>query len=182
MDVIRLPVDNWREYRDLRLRALSEDPEAFSASYAATAELPDAFWQTRLADAERGERSWLLFGRQADRLVGMIGAYLEAGVVETVTIVSVYVPREERGKGISVLLMKEILRVLSDVPALKKARLDVNVTQRAAIQVYRRLGFRETGRKPATTGAGLAVEQLVMERELPARREHGGEDHPDAKI
>jgi ribosomal protein S18 acetylase RimI-like enzyme len=97
----------------------------------------------------------------------MIGAFTEGDTTEIATVVSVYVPREERGNGISSRLMEEMLRVLSDIPTLKKARLDVNVGQLVAIRLYRRFGFREIGRKPATTGAGEAVEQLVMERELP---------------
>jgi ribosomal protein S18 acetylase RimI-like enzyme len=167
MDIVRLPIAKWSEYRELRLRALKEDPEAFSSSHANALEQPEQSWKTRLADAERGERSWLLFARRANKLVGMIGAFIEGDSTETVTVVSVYVPREERGHGVSRRLMEEMLRVLSAVPKLTKARLDVNVSQLAAIRVYRRFGFRETGRRPATTGAGEAVEQLVMERELP---------------
>jgi predicted GNAT family acetyltransferase len=166
MDIIKLPIEKWSEYRELRLRALKEDPEAFSSSYANSLEQPEQFWKTRLADAERGERSWLLFARQDNKLVGMIGAFMEGDSTETATVVSVYVPREERGDGISSRLMAEMLRVLSEVPRLKKARLDVNVSQLAAIHVYGRFGFRETGRKPATTGAGETVEQLVMELQL----------------
>jgi ribosomal protein S18 acetylase RimI-like enzyme len=167
MDIVRLPIEKWSEYRELRLRALQEDPEAFSSSYADSLEQPEQFWKTRLADAEPGERSWLLFARQDNKLVGMIGAFIEGDSMETATVVSVYVPREERGNGISRRLMEEMLRVLSDVPTLKKARLDVNVSQLAAIRVYSRFGFCRIGRKPATTGAGKAVEQLVMERTLP---------------
>jgi predicted GNAT family acetyltransferase len=167
MDIVRLPTWKWREYRELRLRALQEDPEAFSSAYARELEQPEQFWQTRLADAERGERSWLLFARQDNKLIGMIGAFIEGDSTETATVVSVYVPREERGHGVSTRLMEEMLRVLSGVAMLNKARLDVNVSQLAAIHVYTRLGFCEIGRKPATTGAGEAVEQLVMERELP---------------
>jgi ribosomal protein S18 acetylase RimI-like enzyme len=168
MDIVRLPIEKWNEYRELRLRALKEDPEAFSSSYADSLRQPEQFWKTRLADAERGEGSWLLFGTQDNKLVGMIGAFTEGDTTEIATVVSVYVPREERGNGISSRLMEEILRVLSAVPRLRKARLDVNVSQVAAIRVYQRCGFREIGRKPATTGAGEAVKQLVMERDLPA--------------
>jgi len=167
MDIIRLPVAKWGEYRDLRLRALKEDQEAFSSPYADALQQPEDFWRTRLSDAEQGERSWLLFARDANRLVGMIGAFMEGGSTETATVVSVYVPREERGKGISTRLMADMLRLLSTVPGLRKARLDVNVSQLAAMHLYERFGFRETGRKPATTGAGQAVEQVAMERELP---------------
>jgi predicted GNAT family acetyltransferase len=167
MDIVRLPIEKWSEYRDLRLRALQEDAEAFSSAYAKELQRPEQFWKTRLADAERGERSWLLFARQDNRLVGMIGAFTEGDSTETATIVSVYVPREQRGNGISTRLLEEMLRVLSAVPNLKKARLDVNVSQMAAIRLYKRFGFRESGKTPAVTGAGQPVEQLVMERQLP---------------
>ena len=167
MDIVRLPIEKWSEYRDLRLRALQEDAEAFSSVYAKELQHPEQFWKARFADAERGERSWLLFARQDNRLVGMIGAFTEGDSTETATIVSVYVPREQRGNGISTRLMEEMLRVLSAVPNLKKARLDVNVSQLAAIRLYKRFGFRESGKKPAVTGAGQPVEQLVMERQLP---------------
>lgn len=169
MDVITLPIDQWKEYRELRLRALKEDPEAFSSAYADSLNQPEEFWKGRLADAAQAQRSWLLFARQSERLTGMIGAFLEDDSQDTATIVSVYVVREARGQGISSRLMQEILQVLSSVPALKKAQLRVNITQLPAIQLYRRFGFREIGVEPATTGAGQAVHQLVMQRELPFR-------------
>lgn len=166
IDILRLPVESWKEYRNLRLRALKEDQEAFSSSYAASADQPDEYWRRRLSEALQGERSWLLFARENDRLVGMIGAFIESKSRDTATIVSVYVPREERGRGISTALMQEMLRVLSESPALTKAQLVVNVSQLQAIQLYTRAGFRAAGRQPATTGAGEAVEQVIMERQL----------------
>lgn len=167
METIVLPSESWGEYRQLRLRALKEDQEAFSSRYEDALHLPEDFWRTRLDDAGKGNQSWLLFARREDKLIGMIGAYMEAEVTDTATIVSVYVPREERGKGISTRLMMDMLSMLSMIPGLKKARLDVNVSQAAAIRLYEQFGFRETGRKPATTGAGQAVEQVAMERDLP---------------
>ena len=85
----------------------------------------------------RLNEAWLLFARQDDKLVGMIGAFIAEDAADTATIVSVYVPREARRQGISTRLMEEMLHVLSQVPALKKARLRVNVTQLAAIHLYR---------------------------------------------
>jgi ribosomal protein S18 acetylase RimI-like enzyme len=173
MDVGPLPLENWKAYRDLRLRALREDSEAFSSSLAASENLPDEFWKKRLADAWLAERSWLLFAREDDRLVGMIGAFVEQGSADTATVVSVYVPKEERGKGIAARLMGEMLRVLSERPVLKRARLSVNVSQLPAADLYRRFGFREIGREPSRTGAGQPVEQIVME--LPLARRPGAD-------
>jgi len=169
VEVVRLPVEDWQQYRELRLRALKEDPEAFSSAYADGLNQPDEFWKQRLAEAAAGERAWILFGRQEDRLVGMIGTFIAEDTPDIATIVSVYVPKEARGQGMSTRLMQEMLRVLSAKPALKKVRLSVNVTQHAAIKLYRRFGFLEIAREPSTTGAGQAVQLMVMERELPLR-------------
>jgi ribosomal protein S18 acetylase RimI-like enzyme len=166
VEILRLPVDHWQEYRDLRLRALKEDPEAFSSSHAVSQDLPDEFWKKRLADALEGQRSWLLFAKDNDKLVGMIGAFVDDGSTDTATVVSVYVPKEERGKRISARLMAEMLRALSETSSLRKAQLMVNVNQVPAVRLYRGFGFHEIGRQPSITGAGQLVEQMVMERQL----------------
>ena len=98
MDIVTLPVEEWQAYRALRLRALREEPQAFSSSYATTLASPEETWKGRLEQALHGERAWLLFAREGGRLVGMVGAYMEQGDNDTATVVSVYVPKEERGK------------------------------------------------------------------------------------
>lgn len=169
IEIVKLPVDAWREYRDLRLRALKEEPEAFTSAYLASTELPETHWRQRLADAQRAERSWLLFAKEEGRLVGMLGAYVDEKSTDSATIVSVFVPREERGRGISSLLMAAILQAVSGKRHLHKARLDVNAGQERAVALYLRFGFRETGRKPVTSGSGNAAIQIEMERPLPFR-------------
>lgn len=167
MEIVELPVEEWQAYRDLRLRALREDPQAFSSTYAAAVESAEAAWKKRLEEARQGERGWLLFAREHSRLVGMIGAYIEDNATDTVTIVSVYVPREERGRGISVRLMESILGKLSRKPALKTAKLAVNKDQVAALSLYRKFGFRETGSEPLRMGDGSLAEEVTMQRRLP---------------
>ncbi len=166
MEVIRLPVESWREYRSLRLRALKEDGAAFTSSYAEAAAQPDEFWQRRLATALEGRNQWLLFGRADGRLVGMIGAYIPQESPSTAIVVSVYVPREERRKGISSRLMDAILEVLRARPELTTVRLGVNATQSAAIALYEKFGFVEVARAPDVTGEGRRVDQIEMERRL----------------
>ncbi len=167
MEIIKLPAEDWQEYRNLRLRALKEDPEAFSSTYAESAVLPDGRWKSRLLDARRGERSWLFFAREAGKLVGMIGAFIDEASPEAATIVSVYVPAEERGKGISSRLMEWMLRELSSNAALKRATLAVNRAQLPAVSLYEKFGFRCTGAEMAQMGNGTVAEELIMERPLP---------------
>ena len=169
MEIVELPVEEWQAYRDLRLRALREDPQAFSSTYATAMESPEETWKRRLEEARKGERGWLLFAREQGRLVGMIGAYVEENATDTVTIVSVYVPKEERGKGISAGLMESVLQRLSRKPSLKRAQLAVNKDQAAALTLYKKFGFRQTGSEPLRMGDGSLAEELTMERRLPYR-------------
>ena len=167
MDIVKLPIEKWSEYRELRLRALKEDPEAFSSSYADSLGQPEQFWKTRLAEAERGERSWLLFARRDNKLVGMIGAFIEGDSAETATVVSVYVPREERGHGVSATPDGRNAARAVGCSDAQEGAAGCECEPVGGDSRLQAVGFREIGRKPATTGAGEAVEQLVMERELP---------------
>lgn len=163
--IVTLAPDEWQAYRALRLECLLREPQAFGSRYADMLQQPDAYWQGRLADARAGEKSWLLFAREDDRLVGMIGAFTteNAGVVK---IVSVYVSRETRGKGVGSLLMAAILAVVEKKGTFYKAVLDVNPVQTAAVALYRRFGFAVTGEETVTREDGEIRQQYSMEKEL----------------
>lgn len=167
MEILKLPVDSWQEYRDLRLQALKEDPQAFGSSYQTNFEYPKEEWQRRLTNAAVGKINWLLFAREKDKLVGMIGAYMEDNSVDMATILSVYVSKKERGKGVSIKLMEGMLEELSGKSFLKKAKLRVNRDQLPAVGLYKKFGFKEVGTEPHKMGDGKLVDVLVMERSLP---------------
>ena len=166
MEIGKLQIKDWQEYRDLRLRALKEDPQAFGASYAENAKHSEEEWKRRLDNAIKGEANWLLFAKENDKLVGMIGAFIEKGATDTATIIAMYVPIEERGKGISKKLMEGILNELSKKPFLKKVKLMVNKDQIVAVNLYKNFGFKEVGKLHFKMGNGQPAEELVMEINL----------------
>jgi hypothetical protein len=71
--IINLPLENWREYKEIRLRALKADPQAFSSNFAKESAYPDEKWQQRLKTANEQDASWLYFAQEKGELVGMIG-------------------------------------------------------------------------------------------------------------
>lgn len=166
MKIGKLSTLDWQEYKALRLRALKEDPQAFGASYQTNLAYPDTEWKRRLENASKGETNWLLFAKDNDKLVGMIGAFIEDGDIDTATIFSVYVPIEERGKGISNELMDSILKELSQKSILRKVKLMVNKDQTAAVGLYKKFGFRETGIQHFKMGNGEFADELMMEKPL----------------
>lgn len=96
--------------------------------------------------------------------VGFVLARLAAGEAEILTLA---VARSHRREGLGWLLMDAVLRELHAARA-EALFLEVDETNAAAIALYRRLGFREVGKRPryyqnadnSRTGA------LVMRRDL----------------
>ncbi len=163
--IIKLPPEQWPRYREIRLESLREEPQAFGSTYADMEERPDAFWQGRLSDAMLGEKSWLLFAQDGERLVGMIGAFCNE-TQETAIIVSVYVSKAERGKGIGKVLMEGILSEIGKKEGICKAALGVNREQTAAVELYRRFGFVVTGEREETQEDGKKRRGYIMEKQL----------------
>lgn len=103
-------------------------------------------------------------GRQASPVAGFVLARLAAGEAEILTIA---VARRSQRGGLGWKLMDAVLRRLHAERA-EALFLEVDETNAPALALYRRLGFREVGRRPGyyrskdgeTTGA------LVMRRDL----------------
>ena len=69
-------------YKELRLRALREEPQAFGSSYEANVNKPDSYWVERLNDVKSGN-GWLVFAEINDKLVGMNSCTLLDSTHET---------------------------------------------------------------------------------------------------
>lgn len=140
IEIISLQPENWKHYRDLRLRALQEDPQAFSSTYEENSKRSDAFWQERIKNTFIKDTQWLVFAKLNDNLVGMVGAFVEKEP-DNAHVISVYVIPEERDRGIAKLLMKELLNKIKTNDIIKKITVDVNSEQKAALNLYKNFGF-----------------------------------------
>jgi ribosomal protein S18 acetylase RimI-like enzyme len=159
-------VERWREYRELRLRALKTDPQAFGQSYAEAVTHPEERWRQRLKDAAEG-KSCLVFAEQEGRLIGMSGAYQwpEDIAADRAMIVAVFVDADARGQGVGEALMAAVMNQLV-AAGIGNAILAVNPVQTAAVRLYERMGFRRTGVEVNRMGDGTDCEEIVMERPL----------------
>ena len=168
VEILKLPVEAWRDYKTLRLEALRHDPQAYSSRYDDQRGYPDSFWQSRLADAAQGEHTWLLFARSGESLVGLVGAFREEDDPLAAHVVSVYVSPEARGRGISRRLMQALLAELAQA-GIKKATLGVNTGQAAATHLYRGLGFTTVRtERQQVMGDGKVYDEDFMEKWLTA--------------
>ncbi|WP_173934631.1 GNAT family N-acetyltransferase [Chelativorans sp. Marseille-P2723] len=103
-------------------------------------------------------------GDPSGRLCGFVLARSAGGEAEILTLV---VPRPFRRRGIGYLLMDAVLRALHGERA-DALFLEVDENNTAALALYRRLGFREVGRRPGyyRTPQSHPSNALVMRRDL----------------
>lgn len=153
-----LTIDDWPLWREVRLAALSEAPQAFKA---------------RLVDWPRGgEEQWLarfklpgtynLVALLNGRPVGMARGVPTGGAVSELR--SVWVSPEARGQGVADALTAAVVAwaVRSGASVLKLAVLPGNDS---AIALYRRNGFVFTGEVGDVLADG-ATREKIMEKVL----------------
>lgn len=164
--VRRIRADEWRELRDLRLRALAEAPQAFITTLAQATAWAEGDWREAARRGGAGER-WAVFvaevagadaaggpgGRsEGGGLVGMAtGHFPDEGhrALDGPTIVSLiqmWVDPRLRRSGVGRRLV-EAVRGWAATRGSARVRLGVNDADPGALAFYEALGFRDTGRR-----------------------------------
>jgi len=122
--------DDWADWRELRQRSLSEDPDAFSSSTAMWTGANDTEerWRARLA----GGPCFIAY--VDERAVGMVAGQL---VDEEAELISMWVAPEARRRGIGHALIERVVEWAAGRP-LSLRVMDGNVP---AVTAYERQGF-----------------------------------------
>lgn len=134
--IVEIGPDDWRSWRQLRLRSLSEDPQAFASSTARwTGDLDsEARWRDRLAAPGA---CFVAF--DASTPVGMAGA--TPGDDGSVQLVSMWVVPAARGRGIGSALVSAVIEWVREAAAGPAIGLRVMDGNQAASWLYQRSGF-----------------------------------------
>ena len=153
-------------YRELRLEALRNHPEAFSSDYETGLAKPMSYWTERLRFKNSGEGVMLYFAAHDELLIGMCGiTHTDARKQKhSAYIVSMYVRPEWRGLRIAEELITTCL-VWGRKQEIKIVKLGVAATNTPAIRCYARCGFQVFGTEPqAIYHDGVFYDELLMAR------------------
>jgi ribosomal protein S18 acetylase RimI-like enzyme len=164
VQIIQLQPHEWELYKNLRLQALKEEPQAFSSTYEGNLKEPDEMWKGMLELAVEGKVEWLSFAKQNDELVGMVGAY--STDQKFAKVIAVYVAKDSRGKGVARKLMEDLITNISKNKSIKKLYLEVNADQIPALNLYKNCGFIITEKAEKDLGDGKLHEVYEMEKLL----------------
>ena len=154
-------------YRQLRLRALKEEPTAFTSSWREEIEKSELAWRERLdSDLYR-----MFCAVSNQHVLGMSGCRFEAKEKKKhkATLIAVYVEPEFRGQGLGRKLIEKALMSAFKDPLIRAVNLSVTSDNVPAIGLYEAIGFEKWGEEPqairvnntfyAKTCMGLTVEK-----------------------
>lgn len=142
----RLRPDDWADFRDIRLQALADSPDAFGSTLAREESYTEGDWRQRLAGP--------VYVVDDPTPVSVGGIFDNAG---TPHVWGMWTHPDHRGRGHA----RAILDAL--IPPGTPAQLDVNITNGDARAVYQRYGFVGTGRlEPLRPGSDQLIELMVL--------------------
>ena len=136
---------DWQDYRDIRLAALKDAPSAFASTWQEEAALTASQWMERARRSEDGDtRTIVIAVDDAGRRVGLAGGYRPGDRGADADLISMWVAPDCRGRKISPELVRAVL-AWAESHRADRVGLWVNATNRPAISLYEKLGFRRTG-------------------------------------
>jgi GNAT superfamily N-acetyltransferase len=152
----RLGPDDWPAWRDVRLAALAESPDAFASSLTRERAYAEKDWRDWL-DPARGLKA------VADDGAGLVGAWVPADRDGAVELYSMWVHPRWRGRGVGDLLVGEVVDWAAENG---HAVVDLWVAEgnEVAEQLYRRHGFRMTGESQPHPGRDGVLEHVMTRR------------------
>ncbi|HZS02139.1 MAG TPA: GNAT family N-acetyltransferase [Chloroflexota bacterium] len=152
MEIRQLTHADAAEYRQLRLRGLREDPEAFGTTYDEELARPLTLIQERL----RGSAGGFTLGAFDGTLIGVVTLVREvrAKSRHRATVIGMYVAAEVRGRGVGRALLVAACARARQIDGLEQLHLAVVTTNAPARHLYRSLGFQAYGLEPRALKLG----------------------------
>lgn len=160
-NVRRMTPDDWEIYRQLRLEALAESPDAFGRTWAEERERPDDEWIDRLASADEnwdlplvaeldGEPGGLTWGR------------INRSDPRVANLYQMWVAPSHRGHGLGRLLLDTVVDWATGINA-QYLELGVTLRDSPAMSLYKSAGFELAGEpEPLRAGSVLLGQPMRL--------------------
>jgi len=151
-------------HRDLRLRALQDSPDSFGETFADAFVRPLEHWETLTRSVTEPSAQVMLLACRGDDVVGSAYGLLDRTRADAGWVGGMWVDPAWRRRGVGRALLEGVVAWAGE-RGLGRLGLWAPAHSPAAIALYTRAGFRETGeRRPIPTNPSLWI--VAMEREL----------------
>ena len=160
MTVRRIRSGDGASLREVRLRALDSDPDAFGSTYEREIALTEDEWEKRVESSAAGPDDFIVVGEGDHGFVAMAGAFSRAETPSIRNLYGMWVAPETRGSGVGERLVGAIIGWSEEVGA-GEVRLWVVESNLAAVRLYEKAGFTPTGETQALPSNPELVEMRM---------------------
>ena len=163
VEIRRIGAGEWRELRDLRLRALTDAPDAFTATYEEESIDADAHWTGWATAMAEGGSSFGLVAEREGRWIGMAVGGPNRDFPGEAGLYAMWVDPSARGAGVARALVEGVVAWARSA-RFPVIRLRVTVSNEAAVGLYLRCGFSDAGlRLPLREGSDIITMSMTKE-------------------
>jgi GNAT superfamily N-acetyltransferase len=152
----------WAIYKDLRLAALAESPDAFGSTFAKEAQRSDAEWANRLTSGVNSSWDFPIVAEIDRQPIGLAWGRIEESNPTVANLYQVWVHPNYRRLGTGQLLLEAVTTWATG----KQAHfLELGVTRgdTPAMRLYTRAGFEPVGQpQPIRPGAELLGQRMQL--------------------
>jgi GNAT superfamily N-acetyltransferase len=146
VEIRRIRADEGLRLRELRLRALAEAPTAFGSTLGREQAFPESAWHERASGGADGADRAVFIAEDGDRWVGMATGVARhpEGPDRSPMLIGMFVDSTQRGRGVGAALVQRVAGWARTIHA-EHLYLWAVLTNRPAIALYEKCGFRPTG-------------------------------------
>lgn len=157
-----IAAQEWSTYRDLRLRALRDAPDAFGSTYGAEAGRTDDAWAARIAGATSSGQDQVFFALHGGEACGLVWCKQSAAEPGMADLYQMWVAPEARGLGAGQALLQAALAWARQA-GMRHVRLGVTAADSPAMRLYLAQGFVPAGPlAPLREGSPLMAQAMVL--------------------
>jgi ribosomal protein S18 acetylase RimI-like enzyme len=160
--------DEWPLYREVRLRALRDSPDAYGSLLDLEAALTDDEWAERLARGVHSASELPLIAECDGAPCGLAWVRLDDGAPETAHLYQMWVAAQHRRRGVGRALV-DAAAAWARVMGAQQLELDVTSNNEAAIRLYEGAGFVTNGERrplrPDSTLEAQGMRRMLQEKD-----------------
>lgn len=163
--VRRFAPEEWRVYRDLRLHALQESPDAFGSTHVHEARRSDSEWAARLARGVHSSSDLPAVAEVNGEPCGLAWTRIDETAPDIAHLYQMWVAPAWRGHGVGRGLLDAAV-AWARLAGARVLELSVTSGNSKARRLYERAGFRPTGELgPLRPGSPLDSETMHLSLE-----------------
>ncbi|QKK99765.1 GNAT family N-acetyltransferase [Pseudomonas sp. 13159349] len=157
-----IAANEWRLYRNLRLRALRESPDTFASTYEREATRSDDDWEARVSAVATFTSAQAFLAFQHAEPCGLVRCKASEAEPAVVEVFQMWVDPVSRGTGAGRALLARAV-AWAEGRGAQRIRLGVTIADTPAMRLYRSNGFCDIGLpEPLRQGSSLSSQSMEL--------------------